>query len=174
MRTRVYRMDKNHDGYISCQDFQFIAKNLAENTQGICKEKTEEIFAAYSEMADLHGLKPGVKLTLEEAAMTLSDRFLSTAIGEKLSGHPGKLFDCFDTNGNGRISIEEFRVYFKVLGLNATDEEIKHSFDTIDSDGKDEISREEFVAAVKDFFLDVEETELSNALYGKLLPCWLW
>jgi Ca2+-binding EF-hand superfamily protein len=60
---------------------------------------------------------------------------------------------------------------FKVLGLNATDEEIKHSFDTIDSDGKDEISREEFVAAVKDFFLGVEETELSNVLYGKLLPC---
>jgi hypothetical protein len=30
---------------------------------------------------------------------------------------------------------------------------------------KDEISREEFLAAVKDFFLDVEETELSNVLY---------
>ncbi|CAB4045099.1 EF-hand domain-containing, partial [Paramuricea clavata] len=142
MRTRVYRRDKDNDGFISCEDFQSIATNLVETGKGITKEKTEEIFSACSEMADLHGLKPGVKLTLEEAAVTLSDRFLSPAIGEKLSGHPGKVFDCFDTNGNGRISIEEFRVDFKVLGLNATDEEIKHSFDTIDSDSKDEISRE--------------------------------
>jgi Ca2+-binding EF-hand superfamily protein len=58
MRTRVYRMDKNHDGYISREDFQFIAEHLVENTQGITKEKTEEIFAGYPEMADLHGLKP--------------------------------------------------------------------------------------------------------------------
>jgi Ca2+-binding EF-hand superfamily protein len=52
-----------------------------------------------------------------------------------------------------------------------SDEEIKHSFDAIDSNGNGEISREEFVAAAKDFYFGVEETEVSNAFYGKLLPC---
>ena len=47
----------------------------------------------------------------------------------------------------------------------------KHSFDTIDSNGNGEISREEFLAAANDFYCGVEETELSNAFYGKLLPC---
>jgi Ca2+-binding EF-hand superfamily protein len=48
---------------------------------------------------------------------------------------------------------------------------MKHSFDTIDSDDNGEISREEFVAASIEFYFGVDETEVSNVFYGKLLPC---
>jgi Ca2+-binding EF-hand superfamily protein len=41
------------------------------------------------------------------------------------------MFDCTDTNSDGHISIEEFGVYFKTLGHDITDEEMKHPFDTI-------------------------------------------
>ena len=60
-----------------------------------------------------------------------------------------------------------------MAGHDITEEEMKHSFDTIgiDSDGNGEISREEFVAASIEFYFGLEENELSNALYGKLLPC---
>ena len=58
------------------------------------------------------------------------------------------MFDCTDTNSDGHISIEEFGDYFKTLGHDITEEEMKHPFDTINSDVNGEISREEFVAAL--------------------------
>jgi Ca2+-binding EF-hand superfamily protein len=163
-------MDLNHDGYLSREDFELMAKRLVEHASGITKEKTEEIYAAFLSIADYIGLKPGVKIPLEEAAKIASDHYLSPT-GDEPTGHNDMLFDCIDTNSDGHISIEEFKVYFEVIGHDISDEEIKHSFDTIDSNGNGEISREEFVAAAKDFYCDVEETELSNAFLGKLLPC---
>ena len=169
LRTRCHRMDMNHDGYLSREDFELMAKRLVEHASGITKQKTEEIYAAFLSIADFIGLKPGVKIPLEEAAKIGSDRHLSPE--QPTENLDDLLFDCIDTNSDGHISIEEFKVYFKVIGHDISDEEIKHSFDTIDSNGNGEISREEFVAAAKDFYCGVEETELSNAFYGKLLPC---
>ena len=165
----MQRMDINHDGFISREDFELMAKRLVEYTKEITKEKSESIFTTFGKVADLMGLKPGVKIPLEEAAKITSDVLLSPT-GEKPSGVHDMLFDCIDTNSNGTISIHEYGVYFKVIGHNITDEEIKHCFDTIDSDGNGVISRDEFVAAAKEFFYGVEETELSNVFYGQLLP----
>ena len=170
LRTRCHRFDMNHDGYLSREDFELVAKRLVENASGITKEKTEEIHAAFLSIADLIGLKPGVKIPLDEAAKIGSDHYLSPT-SKKPTAHHDLLFNCIDTNSDGHISIEEFKVYFKVVGNDMSDEEIKHSFDAIDSNGNGEISREEFVAAAKDFYFGVEETEVSNAFYGKLLPC---
>jgi Ca2+-binding EF-hand superfamily protein len=164
-------MDINHDGYLSREDFELMAKRLVENVSGITKEKTEEIYAAFLSIADFIGLKPGVKFTLDEAAKIGSDLYLSPTTGEKPTQYNDLLFDCIDTNSDGHISLEEFKVYFNIMGHDLSDEEIKHSFDTIDSNGDGEISREEFVAAENDFYCGVEETELSNAFYGKSLPC---
>ncbi len=165
----MHRMDLNHDGNISCEDFELMAKKLVEYTSEITKEKSEAIFATFTKVTDLMGLKPGVKIPLEDAAKIASDVLLSPT-GEKASGVHDMLFDCIDTNSNGTISIEEYKVYFKVIGHNITDEEVKHCFDTIDTNGNGVISRDEFVAAAEDFFYGVEETELSNVFYGKLLP----
>ncbi|CAB3998472.1 sarcoplasmic calcium-binding [Paramuricea clavata] len=169
MRTRMQRMDTNQDGYISREDFQLMGKKLVEYTSEITKEKSETIFATFAMVADLMGLKPSVKIPLEEAAKIASAVLLSPT-GEKPSGVHDMLFNCIDTNSNGTISMEEYKVYFKVIGHNITDEEIKHCFDTIDSNENGVISRDEFVAAAKEFFYGVEETELSNVFYGKLLP----
>ena len=68
LRTRCHRFDMNHDGYLSREDFELVAKRLVENASGITKEKTEEIHAAFLSIADLIGLKPGVKIPLDEAA----------------------------------------------------------------------------------------------------------
>ena len=169
MRTRMHRMDINLDGYISREDFQLMAKRLIEYTSQITKEKSEAISATFARVADLMGLKPGQKIPIEEAAKTASDVLLAPK-GEKPSGVHDMLFDCIDTNSNGTISEKEFKVYFNVILHNISDEEIKRCFDIIDSNGNGVISRSEFVAAAKDFFYGLEETELENAFYGKLLP----
>ena len=169
MRTRMQRMDINHDGYISREDFELMAKRLVEYSGEITEEKSEAIFKTFAKVADLMGLKSGVKIPLEEAATVASDVLLSPT-GEKPSGVHDMLFDCIDTNSNGTISINEYKVYFKVIGHDISEEETKHCFDTIDSNGNGVISREEFVAAAEEFFYGVEETELSNVFYGQLLP----
>ena len=164
-------MDINRDGYLSREDFELMAKRLVENTSGITKEKTEEIHAAFQKIADFTNLKPGLKIPLDEAAKIASHHYLfSGSASDKPSEHHHILFDCIDTNSDGHISLEEFKVYFKVIGHDISDEEIKHSFDTLDSNSNGEISREEFIAAAMDFYFGVEETELSNAFYGNLLP----
>ena len=165
----MYRMDMNHDGYISREDFELMAERLIEYTSEITKEKSQAISATFGKVADLMGLKPGVKIPLEDAAKTASDVLLAPT-GEKPSGVHDMLFDCIDTNSNGTISEKEFKVYFSVIAHSISDEEMKHCFDIIDSNSNGVISRDEFVAAAKEFFFGVEETELANAFYGKLLP----
>jgi Ca2+-binding EF-hand superfamily protein len=167
VRTRLQRLDINQDGYISREDFELMGKRLIEYSSDITKEKSETILATFATIPDLIGLKPGVKIPLEEMAKIGSDTLLS---GKKPPGVHDMLFDCIDTNNNGTISIEEYKVYFQVIGPNISDEEMKHSFNTIDSNGDGVISRDEFLAAAEDFFYGVEETELSNVFYGKLVP----
>ncbi|XP_028405358.1 luciferin-binding protein-like [Dendronephthya gigantea] len=169
MRTRMHRMDMNHDGYISREDFELMAKRLIEHTCDITEEKCQAITATFAKVADLMSLKPGMKIPLEEAAKAASDVLLSPS-GEKPSGVHDMLFDCIDTNSNGTISEKEFKVYFNVIAHNINDEEIKRCFDVIDSNSNGVINRDEFVAAAKEFFFGVEETELANAFYGQLLP----
>ncbi len=79
------------------------------------------------------------------------------------------LFDVIDTNGDGHISVEEFKVYLKVVAPDVTEDEAKHAFDVIDADKNGKISWEEFLAAVEEFFCGVEETELAAAFMGKLV-----
>lgn len=169
MRTRVYRMDVNHDGYISREDFELMAKRLVENTCEINEKKREEIFQAFLSIPDTIGIKSGQKISLEETAKRATHHYLSLT-AERPPEYHDKLFDCIDTNSDGMISMTEFKIYFKIIGHGITDEEMKHAFGTIDSNGDGKISREEFLAAAEDFYYGVEETELSHAFFGKLLP----
>ena len=162
-------MDMNNDGFVSREDFELMAKRLVGNSGKISKEKTDDIFKAFLAIPDYLGVKPGEKLSLEEAAKLANEKYLSPN-AQKPSGYHDTLFDCIDTDSDGVISMEEFKVYFKIVGHDITDEEIKHAFHTIDANGNGKISRDEFVAAAKDFYFGVEETELSKAFCGKLLP----
>jgi Ca2+-binding EF-hand superfamily protein len=80
------------------------------------------------------------------------------------------LFDALDLNKDGHISLEEFKVYFQIIGPDISEAEMTHSFNTIDENKNGEISREEFLAAAFDFIFGVEETEVSKAYFGHLLP----
>jgi Ca2+-binding EF-hand superfamily protein len=166
------RLDINKDGYISREDFELMGKKLAEHSR-MTEEETEATIREFLKVADMLNLKPGVKKTLKEAAKKANESYCSTmSPTDKISlvnGVHNVLFDAIDTNKDGHISIEEFKVYLNVIAPGTKEDDIVHSFDAIDTNKNGEISREEFLAAAQDFLLGVEETELSKAFLGPLL-----
>ena len=172
MRTRFARLDLNKDGYISREDFEIMSEKLVAETKGMTKEQVDATYRGIMNVADAFGLKKGVKKTVEEAAKSANNLILSMTPEEKkaiLRSSHDPLFDAIDTNKDGHISLEEFKVYFHVVAPDITEAEIIHSFNTIDANKDGKISREEFMAAAEDFLQGVEETEISRAYFGHLL-----
>ena len=173
MRTRYRRLDMNNDGFISREDYELMASKLIEHGK-MGKEHAESTRKAFTTVADHFDLKPGIKIPVEEAAQKASSNLLSIAAEKKQDSirttTHDELFDALDLNKDGHISLEEFKVYFQIIGPDISEAEMTHSFNTIDEDKNGEISREEFLAAAFDFIFGVEETEVSKAYFGHLLP----
>ena len=171
MQARMSRLDVTKDGYISRDDYKLISKRLAE-LSGMTKEQAESTCKEFMKAADAFGLKPGVKISVDEAARQANKVVLSWPPEElKALVHAthGMLFDIIDTNKNGTVSQKEFKVYMNVVAPNASEADVLQSFNTIDSNKNGVISRQELLAAVEDFFGGVEETELSKVFFGRLL-----
>ena len=117
----------------------------------------------YAKMSGL--LKPGKKIPVDELAQKVSEVMLSMSADECKTMHHSvheTLLDVIDLNKDGHISLEEFKVHFRVLGVNLSEEEIVYSFNTIDADKNGEISREEFMTASEYFYNGMDETEVSR------------
>ena len=172
MRTRFRRLDVNHDGFISWEDFQLMGNKLLEYSN-MDEEHLELTRKAFTFVADSIGLIPGAKIPVEEAAKVASKNMMSMTPEKQMivlhSGH-NALFDALDINKDGHISPEEFKIYFQVIAPEISEAEIIHSFNTIDQNKNGEISREEFLKAAFDFMFGVEETEISKVFFGQLLP----
>ena len=165
------RLDATKDGYISRDDYALISKRLAE-LSGMTKEQAESTCKDFMKVADAFGLKPGVKISVDEAARHANKVVISMPPEEhKALVHAthGMLFDIIDTNKNGTVSPKEFMIYLKVVAPDISEADILHSFNTIDSNKNGVISRQEFLAAADDFFGVVDETELSKVFFGRLL-----
>lgn len=165
------RMDVNKDGKISRDDYELMAEKLIESSK-MTTEQAQSTRQELMNVADAIGLKPDVKRSVEEAAKIASDTMLAMSFEKQqavLNASHNALFNAIDTNKDGHISVEEFKIYLKVIAPDISEEEITHSFNVIDSDGNGMISREEFLAAAFDFMFGLEETEVSNAFLGHLL-----
>ncbi|KFK41806.1 hypothetical protein AALP_AA2G174300 [Arabis alpina] len=60
-----------------------------------------------------------------------------------------KVFDQFDSNGDGKISVSELNNVFKSMGTSYTEEELNRVLDEIDIDRDGYINLEEFSAICK-------------------------
>ena len=171
MLTRYKRLDLNHDGFTSREDYELMATKLQE--YGRLDEKRAELSRnAFKNIADVVGLKAGVKIPVEEAARNLSQEIETMEVSKKqtmLKATHNRMFDAVDLNKDGYISLDEFKIYFQIIAPDISDAEMIHSFNTIDEDKNGEISRDEFIVAASEFFFGYEETEISKAFFGPLL-----
>ncbi len=171
MRTRVARLDANQNGVVSREDFEVMSSRLSKYSN-LSDEQTKKVHVGFMKIADVIGLKDGGEFEVKAYACTLSDVLLSKTpeeAKEMVQYSHSPVFDVIDTNSNGQISVEEFKVYLKVVAPDVTEDEAKHAFDVIDADKNGEISREEFFTAAEDFFFGKDETEVSRVFWGKLL-----
>ena len=124
-------------------------------------------------VAAILGFKPGVRQTLEEAAKSANEVILSKTreqAEKSLKSIYNIFFDAIDTNNDGHISVEEYKIYFNAFCPGVPEQDVLASFNAIDVSKNDEISREEFLAGARDFMLGLEPTELSEVYLGPLLP----
>ena len=171
MRTSTKRFDADKDGYFCREDIELMSKRLKEYGK-LTEEQAESAHQGFMKYAEMSGLlKPGKKIPVDELAQKASEVMLSMSADERksmLHSTYDTLFDIIDLNKDGHISLEEFKVHFRVLGTNISDSEVAYSFNTIDTDKNGEISREEFLAAADDFYNGVDETEVSRVFMGRL------
>jgi Ca2+-binding EF-hand superfamily protein len=75
-------------------------------------------------------------------------------------------FQAVDHDGSGEITVEEYKLFFKCLGL--SEEDAVKSFNAIDTNGDGKLSLEEFVRLGKDFFLSEDDSKPSKHFWGPL------
>ena len=171
MKTRAARLDINKDGFISREDYEIMSKRLSEYSN-LTEEQAKKIHDSLLAVADSQKIIGDTKYSVEVYATKGSQGILQQPRERSLAflhNSHNALFDGIDANGDGHISVEEFKVYLKVVAPDMTEDEAKHAFDVIDANKNGEISREEFLAGAEDFFFGIEETELAAAFMGKLV-----
>ena len=169
MQAHFTRLDINKNGFISREDYEEIGRKVAEHGK-LNEDETASTISAFLSIADHLGLKPGVKHTIDEASQKVQENVLCLPIEQNkhLCDYThGMMFDAFDTNKDGHISYEEFRVYYRILAPDI-EEHMLPCFNIIDANKDGEISREEFLAASFEFMCNMEETPLSNLFFGQL------
>lgn len=88
-----------------------------------------------------------------------------------IGGEKYLLFSCcfqaVDKDHSGFISLNEYKLFFKCLGL--TPEDAAVSFAVIDKNGDGKLSIKEFVKLGREFFLTEDEKRVSRMFWGPLV-----
>ena len=132
LRTWFAAQDVDKNGYITAEDFEEIAKRFVKYGK-LEEKKGKEITEAYYGVIKNFGLENrGDKMTLErylEGAMKFRENPRSRELTREAMS---KNFDAVDIDNDGIISFEEFRLYFKSMGINESNAKV--AFDGVDTD----------------------------------------
>ena len=166
------RMDVNKDGFLSREDYDLMAKQLAEYGR-LTEKQADSAYSGFMEIADTLNLTPGVKVPLQEAIQRANTSLLSMPPEERKEkvhdGVLGIMFDVIDTGKEGYNSLEEVKAFYKVIAPEMSETEVMRAFELLDTAKDGKISREEFTAAAEDFLFGVEVTDVSKLFFGPLL-----
>ncbi|KAG8042604.1 hypothetical protein G9C98_005238 [Cotesia typhae] len=168
MRTLHSHLDVNKDGVISYEDFMLLADRFADIGH-LTPEAKKEFQKVLSDMwqEQWGEISPynlvGVEQYLEEMHHVLND----TSLKRKCHHFLPFLFKAVDKDGDGEISVEEYKLFFKCLDIDNDHAVI--SFAHIDQNEDGKITETEFMRLGREFFLTEDHTKPSKHFWGPLV-----
>ncbi|XP_050667671.1 sarcoplasmic calcium-binding protein [Leptidea sinapis] len=168
MRTVHNILDVDKDGLISFNDFLLFSdrfKSLGNLDEEQAKEFTAIIKLTWEEQwgaIDPYNFVT-VEQYLEDMHHVLSDKTLKHRAHRWLP----YLFKAVDKDRSGFISVNEFKLFFKCLGLD--NEHAAVAFAVIDTNGDGKVSLKEFVNLGKEFFTTEDQSRVSKMFWGPLI-----
>ena len=159
--VRVRDVDK--DGVITRKDFELVAQRY-KDLGGISGEQLQRIQESLMKMCDSVGLTDDTKqFTYEEFKRRHA---LNVDNHSEFNTIFRTMFNGLDINGDGVVSMKEWELHYKCIGLDP--KYAKASFEAMDTNGDGVVSLEEFTAYHVEFFSSTENKLNSAILFGPL------
>lgn len=165
MKTYFTRIDFDHDGAITKADFEGMAARFIETakfTGDKAADVNKTLLAIWSDISSHSG----------GAEKISQDAFIEAA--KKAVGNPEQFkaplphfFHAVDLDNDGSISGDEYKEFFRILGLDVALAEA--SFKAIDTDNDGKLSLDEFSKAGVDFFTSDDANNPNSLFWGPLV-----
>jgi len=168
MALGFYRLDLDKDGVLRQDDFARLGQQIAEQMQAQGSARAAEIvqgfisvWEAYARPADKDGDNA---VTFDEFAETYEAFRQNADAREQDVGLTTPLFSAIDTNGDGRISEQEYAAYLKPMGVSAAEAET--AFQHLDRDSDGFISGDELAVASWEYWNSEDRSAPGNWFFG--------
>ncbi|CAH1786770.1 unnamed protein product [Owenia fusiformis] len=166
MRTQFKRFDADGDGVLTKADHILIAERLikAGNLSG---EEANRVHRIFTFLWDDFSTS---KTQMTEEEMILNNfKFIHDDRFKPWFEDQYKLYyDAMDVKKTGQISLENFKSFYAVLGIDATFADAVFAY--IDDDSNGLINRGEFMTAAEEYLYDIfADDSANNHFWGPLL-----
>ncbi|TMW54175.1 hypothetical protein DOY81_000759 [Sarcophaga bullata] len=168
MRTLHRILDVNRDGVISFDDFILLHKRfsdlghlspeLSEEFLNVMKQTWQEQFGE---------ITPYNLVTAEQFLVDIHHRLNDEKMFKSVGRFLPYLFKAVDYDHTGHLDLDQYKLFFRCLGL--SDEDAVISFAVIDVNGDGQVSLKEFVHLGRQFFVTEDETKISKMFWGPLI-----
>lgn len=168
--TRLFQVyDINGNGVVGQSDFEIVFENLAKarnlepNSSEYNQLRTKFMENWEHFRRDTDTDKDG-KIQLNEWLEHGDRRIQNPSMYKTVVELAHKIFDLFDQDGDGVISIDEYK---KILSSwQVTEEVAKESFPKLDFNGDGHISKEEYVELIRQFHMSNQPEAPGNLFFG--------
>ena len=166
-KTYFVKQDVTGNGYLSFEDFEEIGKRFVKYGK-LDDKKGKEIAKRLTDVLINFGLKGrGDQMSLEQFLAKQMELRADPRVEELIKSTLDVMFNVVDTNGGGTISLKEYQVFFKCLGIDESN--AKSSFDGIDTSRNGVISKAEYLAAAVEFLHGLDRKSGATSFMGPLV-----
>ena len=158
MKTIFKCLDSNKKGYIEKDDLVRLAERFEHH--GKLTDDKKERFRSKLGMWWNQNFAEGEKLSSDQFVSSRYEINRTTCAQDALVHFKGNLelmFDSIDTDGNGAISLDKWKVFHLAMGVH-DDEMTPKAFEIVDIDKDGKISLNEFITAAFDFFYNQDDS----------------
>ncbi|NP_001153404.1 sarcoplasmic calcium-binding protein [Nasonia vitripennis] len=168
MRTLHSHLDVNKDGVLSYDDFMLLGERFAKMGHLTAEQKVEFQKVLSQMWEEQWGeVSPYNFVDVEKYLAEMHHVLEDESLRRKVHHFLPYLFKAVDKDNSGEISVEEFKLFFKCLGLGNDDAVVSFTYIDTNEDGK--ISLKEFVKLGRDFFLTQDHHRPSKHFWGPLV-----